>query len=167
MISTVLALCMAVQISATPPAAKIGFVDREELFKAPRVEKVLQEIRDQIRTSESEFERRLDRYEQEARDFELKKIAMDEAAVQEKEAELRAEKAKIVDFLRTKKEDLEQVKEDRLRAVTDEIRDVVRTVAQERGYTIVLWKSALAYGSRDHDLTQIVMQKYLEKGGDQ
>lgn len=167
MISTALALCMAIQISATPPAAKIGFVDREELFKAPRVEKVLQELRDQIQTSEDEFERQLDRYEQEARDFELKKIAMDEAAVQAREAELRDKKKEIVDFLRTKKEDLEQVRDDRLRAITDEIRDVVRAVAQENGYTIVLWKSALAYGSRDHDLTQIVMKRFLEKGGDQ
>jgi Skp family chaperone for outer membrane proteins len=170
MISTALALCMAIQFSATgevAPTAKIGFVDRDELFKAPRVEKVLKELREQIRTSESEFERKMDRYEQEMRDFELKKIAMDEAAAQEREAELRAMRDEVVDYLRTKKEDLERVREERLREVTDEIRDVVRTIAQENGYTLVLWKSALAYGAREHDLTQIVMKRFLESGGGQ
>jgi len=170
MISTALAFCLAVQLAApgdATPAVKIGFVDREEFYKTPRVEKILNELRDQVRESEAEFERRMDEYEKEARDLELQRIAMDEEAVQKKEAELKDMRDQVLQYLRDERSKLDDKREEKLASVVDEIRGVVRVVAQEQGYTLVLWKSALAYGSRDHDLTQVVLKRFLEEGGGQ
>lgn len=167
MMTSVLAICLAVQISATGseyPPVRIGFVDRDELFKAPRVERMLEPLRESVKTSEAEFERRWDELLAEIRDFEAKKEFMDEEGIQDKEVELKKGRDEILAYIREKKEALEEERDAKMRQILTEIRDMVRQVAQEQGYTLVLWKSAIAYGAPEHDLTQMVMKRILDLG---
>lgn len=169
MFASMLALCLVTQVSATGTEyvpIKIGFVDRERLYEAPRVEKQLAPIRDEIRVSEAEFEGRWDALLEKMRDFESKKDFMDEEAREEKEVELKGERDGILKFLREKQEAIDKGREEVLSTILVDIRNLVRQVAQEQGYGLVLWKSAVAYGDPEHNLTEKVMKLLLEEGGE-
>lgn len=168
MIAAIVAVCLAAQVSATDTVAfpfKLGYVDREELFKAPRVERMLLPLRDRIKVSESEFDARWDQLLAQVRDFESKKEFMDQPGREEKEAELKKMRDEIAAFVREKRESLEDERDTTMRQVLSEVRDLVRQVAQEQGYSLVLWKSAVAYGAPEHDLTQVVMKRLVETEG--
>lgn len=165
MMTGTLAICLAIQLSATGTGyapIRIGFVDRDQLFETPRVEKKLIPVRDRIRESESEFEQRWDDLLEAFRNFEVNKEFMDEEDRAEKEAKLKKDRDELLQFAREKQDTLEEEREQAMREILAEIRDLIRRVAQEHGYALILWKSAVAYGAPEYDVTQHVMKLLLE-----
>lgn len=170
MVTGTLAICLAIQLSATGAnytPIKIGFVDRDQLFETPGVEKRLTPIRATIKESETEFEQRWEDLLAQFRNFEVNKEFMDEEDRKAREAELKGLRDDLLQFAQSKQEAIEEERDKVMREIVDEIRNMVRQVAQERGYALVLWKSALAYGAPEHDLTRHVLKVLLAREGEQ
>jgi len=152
--------------AATDADLRIATVDLDRaLNESERGKVALTEIKRKIEAVGREAEKRMKRIQELKDEVQEQRLVLSPDALAEREQEL---KDLVKDFSRFKQDKQEELRRDESGVVKElelEIREVVREVAKERGFTLVLARTDLypLYADESVDLTSDIIDAYNAK----
>ncbi len=134
---------------------KIGYVDLAKVFDSYQKTKEF----DSVLQSEGEaFQKQRDAMIQKIQDAQNKLALMSDSQKSSMEANIEKQKDAVVAFDKDKREELTKRRDDKVREILNEIKNVVTTIAKKEGYTYVMNDRVMIYGDPQYDITDEVMK---------
>lgn len=142
------------------PIDKVGYIDFAKVFELysntkPEVKNYLSK-QDEIKMKVTNMEKELESL---YKDLQDKGMLYSNETKSKKQEELNQKYTEYQNFKNMKTQELMDQGNTLTQALTDEIQKVVEQIGQDGGYSLILKKSNILYGSPEMDLTDILLQK--------
>jgi len=144
----------------TGPIDKVGYIDFAKVFEL--YSKTKPQVT-QYYSKRDEVQRKIENMQKELealyKDLQDKGMLYSEETKSKKQEELNQKYTEYQNFVNMKGQDLMDKENTLTQAITAEIQKVVEQIGQDGGYSLILKKSDILYGSPEMDLTDILLQK--------
>lgn len=160
LLTVVLLLFLGANVVFSGTIDKIGYIDLQKIFelyskKKPEVQEFYKKQED--------FLKKKEKLEQEItdlqKDLQERGILYTEEVKNKKEQELNQKYLEYQNFLNEKGQELTERDNALTKAILEEIQKVIDQIGQENGYSVILPKTGILYGSPEMDLTDVLLEK--------
>lgn len=147
--------------AADAPAAKVGIVDIEKAIKQTSAgQKMTKELQGEFEKKKADFQKRDGDLRKMFEDLEKKKSLLTEEARQKKAGELQAEQMKFQKEVAESQQTIQKKERDMLEPIAKKMEEIIEKVAKDGGYTAILDRRAILWGSKGADLTDDIVKEF-------
>ncbi len=145
--------------SAAP--AKIAIVDIEKAIKQTTAgQKMSKDLQTEFEKKKSEFTKRDGDLRKMFEDLEKKKSLLTDEARQKKAMELQQEQMKFQKEVADSQTGIQKKEREMLEPIAKKMEEIIDRVAKDGGYTAILDRRAILWGSKSADLTDAVVKEF-------
>jgi len=163
-IPVALALSLLVA-SATAQGIKIGFIDTDKVIAScPPIqaeEEALEAKENQLKTMQGKIK-------QQEMELEAQKPTLKEDDITRREAEIKEQKRQLLRYLAKVEREMKEAQAQKIDPVVDVIERIIIELGKKDGYSLILDKDDILYGTGDLDLTdkvvELVKQRFSGSG---
>lgn len=145
-------------------ALKIAFVDVQQALASVKAAKTAQK---KVQTEIAARQKQLDAKRKELMDleeaFKKQEMVLTEAKKKEKKEEFLKKAQGLQQALGQHQQEMQQVEQKLLTPILENMSSLLETIAKEKGYDMVLTKSALLYADSAQDFTEELIKLYDKK----
>ena len=146
--------------SASAQTVKIGVIDMLGIFeKSEKMQAITRTVRQTVDNKQKEWQQKKDGLEKQIQDLQVQRDLMPKESYDAKMTELRAQHTQFMEWWRGEEKTLEELKADSLKPFLRELKDIVKGVAVEKGYMLILKKENALYADDSLDITDAVVAK--------
>ncbi len=144
-----------------PAAAKLGIVDIEKAIKQTSSgQKMTKELQGEFEKKKSDFQKRDTDLRKMFEDLEKKKSLLTEDARMKKAGELQQEQMKFQKEVTESQQTIQKKERDLLEPIAKKMEEIIEKVAKDGGYTAILDRRAILWGSKAADLTEDIVKEF-------
>lgn len=139
---------------------KIGYVDIAQAFdQYSKTQMLTQDLRSKVEKKKEDLDRRKAEVERLKQEMESQEALWSEEQKEEKQELLREKRDELKTYASSANQYLRREEDKLTRQLLDEIREIIKIVAQKEGYSIVLEKGPILYSNEKNDLTAKVINQ--------
>lgn len=143
---------------------KIGVIDMLGIFeKSDKMQAITKNVKQTVSEKQKEWEQKKNGLEKQIQDLQVQRDLMPKESYDSKMAELRNQHTQFMDWWREEEKKLDELKADSLKPFLRELKDIVKSVAVEQGFMLILKKENLLYSDDSLDITDAVIAKLNAK----
>lgn len=166
---TVMGLALALGLSgvattvqaADAVVTKVGIVDIEKAIKATSSgQKMSKELQGEFEKKKADFQKRDGDLRKMFEDLEKKKSLLTEDARAKKAGELQQEQMKFQKEVAESQQTIQKKERDMLEPIAKKMEELIEKLAKDGGYTAILDRRAILWGSKSADLTDELVKEF-------
>jgi len=151
----------SVAFSADAATGKVAIVDIERAIKSTSAgQKMNKELQGEFEKKKADFQKREGDLRKKFEDLEKKKGLLTEDARNKKAQELAQDNAKFQQEVKESQETLQKKQSDLLEPIAKKMEEIIDKMAKDGGYTAILDRRAILWGSKDADITEQVVKEF-------
>lgn len=147
--------------AADSAGSRIGIVDIEKAIKATSSgQKMNKELQAEFDKKKADFQKREGDLRKMFEDLDKKKSLLTEDARNKKAAELQQENIKFQKEVKDSQDSLQKKQADLLEPIAKKMEEIIEKIAKDGGYTAILDRRAILWGSKAADLTEDLTKEF-------
>lgn len=156
--SILVALALVVGVSAPAWALRIAYVDVAELFdQYDGTRTAKEDLKKEALKKRKELEGQQEDMQKQIEDLKAQKAVLSSAKYKEKEDKLKGQVQALQEQVQSVQDDLAGKEKSKTKAILNEIRGIVKELAEEEKYDYIFEKNSLVFGG--DDVTYKVLKK--------